>query len=146
MEIGDGQIWQGLTPLMDLCWGCMGACLKDFKQVYFYRMQEPETPEKRCWESYVDPEVGRASGLAKSSTPAWFQLCFSPVFSAPPSCIMSPSPQSPLHPEEAKLIHSRGSELSQKPLADLPLSLIGLNWIVCPFLFQSLELKKPRTD
>lgn len=33
----------------------------------------------------MDPEVGRALGLAKSSTPTLFQLHFLPVFSALPS-------------------------------------------------------------
>lgn len=81
--------------------------------------------------------------LAKSGTPALFQLHSSPSCPVLPSVVSVTQPsQSCMYPEEAKPICSRGSKISQKPLEDLPLSLIGLNWTTCPFFFQSLELKE----
>ena len=85
----------------------------------------------------MDPGVGGALGLTKSGISALFQL-----HSCHTLCWFTQFSQSRVYPEEAKPICSCVSKISPKPLEDFSLSLVGLNWITCAFLFQSLELKE----
>lgn len=85
--------------------------------------------------------MGRALGLANSGISALSQL-HSSRFPCHTLCWFTQLSQSCVYPEEAKPICSCVSKISPKPLEDFPLSLIGLNWITCAFLFQSLQLKE----
>lgn len=71
-----------------------------------------------------------------------FQLCSSCIPLCHTLCWFTQFSQSRVYPEEAKPICSCVSKISPKPLEDFFLSLVGLNWITCAFLFQSLELKE----